>query len=185
MNDRHTAPIKPQYIIQVPKNFKLTQNPTKPDDTKNERGQNKPNFRSKRSEMKLLQSSGKLCYSFHDKRSNLYKDCIGKDCKFQHDLKTFLKNKLEDIKTFESCPNVETFGFCQNGFQCRLLNSHLKYNDNKQPQLCFEDAKGNPLPSKTYSDFYQNQMPIGLTKKLRTKKIKFTQTPLAKKFTQE
>ena len=55
----------------------------------------------------------------------------GNKCKFEHDLRKYLKNwKREDLTTFDGvCPIWVAKGKCNFGWKCRFVGSHMKEKD--------------------------------------------------------
>jgi tRNA-dihydrouridine synthase 3 len=60
------------------------------------------------------------------------KECgFGDKCKFEHDLRKYLKEgRREDLTTFSGkCPIHEVKGYCHLGWKCRFVGSHSKERD--------------------------------------------------------
>lgn len=56
------------------------------------------------------------------------KECpFGDKCRYEHNIRNYLKHKREDLTTFESkCPVFEVKGTCPVGWKCRFVGSHSK-----------------------------------------------------------
>lgn len=85
------------------------------------------------------------------------KECqFGQKCKFEHDLRTYLKeHKREDLTTFNGvCPVYESIGKCHAGWRCRFVGSHMterETEDGRKELILLEDEerkkKNQPLVS--------------------------------------
>ena len=84
-------------------------------------GQNKHRPRAAR-----IDFSEMLCPSLHDVRSQ-DKDIVscpfGDNCRFMHDVATFMKHKPADIG--DSCHVFDKYGLCPYGLACRYASSHV------------------------------------------------------------
>lgn len=49
---------------------------------------------------------------------------FGENCRFSHDVASYLKTKEPDITTL-TCPEYSNFGFCSSGFMCRMGDCHI------------------------------------------------------------
>jgi len=105
------------------------------------RGQNTSrNFGSSRDEIGLCQSRA---YS----PEFAPKECkFGSDCKFEHDLRKYLKNwKRDDLSTFGGvCPVWTLKGRCDVGWKCRFVRSHskeVKTEDGRSELVLVEEAR--------------------------------------------
>jgi tRNA-dihydrouridine synthase 3 len=56
------------------------------------------------------------------------KQCpFGEKCRYEHDIRNYLKHKREDLATFNAgCPVFEVKGKCPVGWKCRFVGSHSK-----------------------------------------------------------
>jgi len=61
----------------------------------------------------------RLCPSIKQEKVCNY----GDNCRFNHDIKDFLENKLPDLPG--PCYVFDTFGFCRFGLSCRLAKNHM------------------------------------------------------------
>lgn len=142
-----TAPIKAEYLIpsdhrqdhveDVPvqepadddaaeafhhKDRQPASNNSKQKRREKNQGQNKARrFGSSRDEIQLCSTRTK---------SNEFSpaDCtFGARCRFEHDLRNYLKHKREDLTTFNGiCPVYEVKQKCPYGWKCRFVGSHSK-----------------------------------------------------------
>ncbi|KAF3481283.1 tRNA-dihydrouridine(47) synthase [Arthroderma uncinatum] len=70
----------------------------------------------------------------------------GDNCKFEHDLRKYLKeHKKEDLKNFGGiCPVWEAFGVCSAGWRCRFVGSHMterELEDGRKELVLVEDEE--------------------------------------------
>lgn len=116
---------------------------------KRERGQNK-----KRSFGKSEDEKG-LCSTRASHPEFSPAECpYGSECKFEHDLRMYLKgHKREDLTSFSGmCPVYEARGKCHSGWKCRFVGSHMTERDTadgKKELVLLEDEerkkKAQPL----------------------------------------
>jgi tRNA-dihydrouridine synthase 3 len=74
------------------------------------------------------------------------KEChFGAKCKFEHDLRKYLKEgRREDLTTFEECPVYAVKGYCHLGWKCRFVGTHSEERtteDGRQELVLKEDAE--------------------------------------------
>ena len=50
----------------------------------------------------------------------------GDNCKYNHAVATYLKNKPADINS-NNCPNYQAYGYCSYGLMCRFGSCHINY----------------------------------------------------------
>lgn len=88
---------------------------------------------------------------------------FGEKCKFSHDLRDYLKQKREDLTTFNGlCPVWETKGRCPVGWKCRFVGSHSKeveLEDGRKELVLVEDA----AKIATYAQTSEEDGEIGVT----------------------
>lgn len=108
---------------------------------KKEKGQNKARSFGKSDDEKGLCGTR----AFHPEFSPA--EChFGEACKFEHDLRTYLKeHKREDLTTFNSqCPVYESKGKCYVGWRCRFVGSHMaerETEDGRKELVLIEDEE--------------------------------------------
>lgn len=116
---------------------------------KRERGQNKKRTFGKSEDEKAL------CGSRASHPEFSHAECpFGAECKFEHDLRTYLKQyKREDLTSFNGmCPVYEARGRCHAGWKCRFVGSHMTERetaDGRKELVLLEDEerkrKAQPL----------------------------------------
>lgn len=91
---------------------------------------------------------------------------FGEKCRFSHDLRDYLKQKREDITTFNGiCPVWETKGRCLGGWKCRFVGSHSKEverEDGRKELVLVED----PAKIATYAQTSEEDDEVGVTNTL-------------------
>ena len=149
----------PNYIPHLKKEF-LVHNPVKrsnDDDT--------PSFKTKRTHkdvgLKKKDNSG-LC-----NRVNHGEKCDNPNCRFQHDLKLYLKNKPLDLG--ERCPVYDIHGYCPQAFCCRWANAHI-YHDQEADTYTIKE-ESNKIP------YIETNSGKELTYQLKRKLYKFEFKP--------
>ncbi|KAJ5091337.1 hypothetical protein NUU61_006207 [Penicillium alfredii] len=103
---------------------------------------------------------------------------FGEKCRFEHDLRTYLKDhKREDLTTLNGvCPGWEAFGKCSSGWKCRLVGSHSterEASDGKKELILLEDEarKEKARPRVPYAtlegivNIISNEDKLGLARK--------------------
>ena len=107
------------------------------------RGQNtNRNFGSSRDEVGL-------CSSRANRAEFSPAECrFGNSCKFEHDLRKYLKNwKRDDLTTFTGvCPIWQRKGKCDVGWKCRFVGSHSKEldkEDGRKELILVEEDRGD------------------------------------------
>lgn len=114
---------------------------------------------------------------------------FGDKCKFAHDIREYLKEKREDITTFNGlCPVWETKGRCPAGWKCRFVGSHSKeieHEDGRKELALVEDA----AKIATYAQTSEEEGEVGVTNTLTyQQRIMLTkkklETPISHKFLQ-
>ncbi|KAK5051499.1 hypothetical protein LTR84_003151 [Exophiala bonariae] len=114
---------------------------------------------------------------------------FGDKCKFAHDLRDYLKQKREDITTFNGiCPVWETKGRCPVGWKCRFVGSHSKEverEDGRKELVLVEDA----AKMATYAQTSEEDGEVGVTNTISyQQRMTLTKrqidTPLSHKFLQ-
>ncbi|CAB9516208.1 synthase [Seminavis robusta] len=119
-----------KYSLRVKKEFLLDKRPPSlgdlPPEIVPEGGGNKKNKKQKskkRPRDQRVPNSEKLCLAMLKGDGCPFGE---ETCKFSHDIKEFLKTRLDDITTVEGgCPNFNEKGFCVFGAMCRVGSSHL------------------------------------------------------------
>jgi len=86
-----------------------------------------------------------LCSSRTHKPEFSPEPCRFEDkCKFAHDIREYLRQKREDLTTFNGlCPVWETKGRCPAGWKCRFVGSHSKeveHEDGRKELVLVEDT---------------------------------------------
>ncbi|KAL8797873.1 MAG: hypothetical protein Q9195_000225 [Heterodermia aff. obscurata] len=106
---------------------------------------------------------------------------FGNNCKFEHDLRKYLKEwKREDLTTFGGlCPVWDLKGTCDMGWKCRFVGSHMAEEDvdGKKQLVLVEKAAG----SKKSQDEILNVVSTQAKADLMKRKMK---TPKADKYNQ-
>lgn len=91
---------------------------------------------------------------------------FGEKCRFAHDLRDYLKQKREDITTFNGiCPVWETKGRCPGGWKCRFVGSHSKEverEDGRKELVLVED----PAKIAAYAQTSEEDDAVGVTNTL-------------------
>ena len=84
---------------------------------------------------------------------------FGDDCKFEHDLRKYLKIlKRQDLRTFGGvCPVWSRKGYCENGWKCRFVGSHMeemKRDDGKNELVLIKRTQfdGNKVQNNHIGD---------------------------------
>lgn len=104
-------------------------------------GQNTNRSFGKSEDAKGLCSSRMLAPEFSPRECS-----FGDKCKFEHDLRTYLKHhKREDLTTFNGlCPVWDALGKCYSGWKCRMVGSHSAERetaDGKKELILLEDEE--------------------------------------------
>lgn len=100
----------------------------------------------------------KVCYKIIQN-----KPCTFKDCKYSHDLKSLLENRVEDIKEFKECPIYNLYKYCPFGIMCRVGSSHIN----------FETGANIGVENSLKEGCVKNKISPDLMMQLRKKKYHF------------
>ncbi|PGH28170.1 tRNA-dihydrouridine synthase 3 [Polytolypa hystricis UAMH7299] len=152
------APIKAEYLVSLSGQSKAPETKDIRDDDEaeaaryNEPSGDKPGKRrEKGGGQNIARKFGRardekqLCQTITLKPEFSPDPCsYGKACKFEHDLRKYLKEyKREDLKTLNGvCPVWEEFGVCSAGWKCRLVGSHMaerETEDGRKELVLVED----------------------------------------------
>lgn len=113
---------------------------------------------------------------------------FGAGCKFEHDLRTYLKDhKRDDLTTFNGlCPVYESKGKCYVGWRCRFVGSHMtecETEDGRKELVLIEDEErkkaAKPLVPYATEDGIVNAVSTDDKMSLARRK---TTTPLADQY---
>ncbi|KAJ5901711.1 tRNA-dihydrouridine(47) synthase [Penicillium taxi] len=107
---------------------------------------------------------------------------FGDKCRWEHDLRTYLKeHKREDLTTMSICPVWDVRGKCFSGWKCRLVGTHSterETEDGKTELVLLEDeeriAKAKPLVPYALPDGQVNIIANDDKNALTRNKIDFT-----------
>lgn len=139
-----TAPIKEEYLIHegnVESFERPSEKATNDDDAaeafhhkdrsakENKNQRKKQKGQNKNRNLKTSSDEVALCSTRSHAPEFSPEACpFGEKCKFEHDLRRYLREgKRDDLTTFEGlCPVWEERGKCKLGWSCRFLNSHSK-----------------------------------------------------------
>lgn len=151
-----TAAIKKEFLIERPSFREPKANQQHDDDAaeaahhveqgddggkkKKNRGQNKARQYGKWSE------DVKLCATRTNSNEFSPGTCrFGDQCRLEHDLRAYLKQKREDLETFgKICPIWSIRGVCPAGWKCRFASSHSKeveHPDGSKELVLVEDEE--------------------------------------------
>ncbi|XP_023348376.1 tRNA-dihydrouridine(47) synthase [NAD(P)(+)]-like [Eurytemora carolleeae] len=67
-----------------------------------------------------------MCSAYIDARTTADPNCTFPNCKYSHDVKTYLENKEPDVDA--ECFVFKTLGHCPRGITCRFASGHLDEN---------------------------------------------------------
>ncbi|KAF3891756.1 tRNA-dihydrouridine synthase [Trichophyton interdigitale] len=168
------APIKAEYIITFPKDgadAPANNNSGRDDDAAEAAGYNDRDGEGKQGKKRREKQKGKntnrrfqrshdekgLCGTITHNPEFSPKPCqYGDNCKFEHNLRKYLKeHKKADLTTFGGiCPVWDAFGVCSAGWRCRFVGSHMaerEHEDGRKELILVEDEekKKKALSSST------------------------------------
>ncbi|OJJ45610.1 hypothetical protein ASPZODRAFT_98315 [Penicilliopsis zonata CBS 506.65] len=105
---------------------------------------------------------------------------FGEKCKFEHDLRLYLKeHKRDDLTTLGGlCPVWDAKGQCFAGWKCRFVGSHMaerETDDGRKELVLVEDEdrkrKARPLVAHATEEGIANNVPIEVKSALSKKKV--------------
>jgi tRNA-dihydrouridine synthase 3 len=174
-NDRYSLKVKGEYVISE-RAPSLGPLPAQPDQVPGERSDKRQSGKKKRKGMNKKRprdarqdDSEKVCMAVLRGEKCPY----GDDCKFSHDVKTFMATRKPDIQEVEGgCPNFNTLGYCVYGPMCRLGSIHISKtgeNVNKNASDVPGEKPTQPLPINT-----MNFLPRDVQLQLRKKTYQFS-----------
>ncbi|OAL71999.1 tRNA-dihydrouridine synthase [Trichophyton violaceum] len=158
------APIKAEYIITFPKDGSdapANNNSGRDDDAAEAAGYNDRDGEGKQGKKRREKQKGKntnrlfqrshdekgLCGTITHNPEFSPKPCqYGDNCKFEHNLRKYLKeHKKADLTTFGGiCPVWDAFGVCSAGWRCRFVGSHMaerEHEDGRKELILVEDEE--------------------------------------------
>lgn len=115
---------------------------------------------------------------------------FGDKCKFEHDLRKYLKDyKREDLTTFSGiCPIWELKGNCDAGWKCRFVGSHMQEREiedgRKELVLKQMDQSGDILPAAETSSCGTDIVNVATTQQKLDLAKRRLQTPKADAYTE-
>ena len=138
------APIKAEFLVHVPgskgdrgaavADDDAAEGVAHQDGSKNDRGKKKGKSQGQNYSRNFGHSQDEvgLCSSRAHSAEFSPDECqFGDRCKFEHDLRKYLKEwKREDLTTFDGvCPTWSARGKCDVGWKCRFVGSHMQERD--------------------------------------------------------
>lgn len=128
---------------------------------KRHRGQNKVHERAANSAALSQSKADQLCFKFASAAS-----CeLGTNCNFSHDLKNYLTTRLPDLGSV--CPNIEKFGVCSYGLNCRFGLSHTN------EEGVNVNSVGEVVNSSMLAHMHDNFVAFGTRIQLRKREYNF------------
>ncbi|KAK6890096.1 tRNA-dihydrouridine(47) synthase [NAD(P)(+)] [Candida tropicalis] len=151
------AAIKPEYLAPVSESATAIEynddeaegggrDAEETDQRGNGRGNRKKNKgQNHKRKLKQKKDTIKLCASLIDPEDESVVCSAGgaENCKFHHDVVSYLESKPEDIEGV--CPVFEAIGYCPSGIKCRWLKSHY----NKETSKLIKDLEKFEVAKKT------------------------------------
>ncbi|KAL7487294.1 hypothetical protein ACHAW6_012886 [Cyclotella cf. meneghiniana] len=148
-NDQFRVQVKPEFLVQErpavlaqPNNNSETKSENKKDENRSNkhpknRGQNK-----KRPRDAKISCNQKACLQVIRGET-----CPFDNCKYNHDLKEMLANRIDDLSEGEKgvewlrgeCPNWKLKGYCPFGLMCRLGSCHINMSTGQNLRRTVED----------------------------------------------
>lgn len=136
---RGVAQVKAEYVVGAASNVRVDEEEAGSErfvqgefvgkKNKKKRGQNKNRDNRQQKETHALCPK----YVFADVTNQVDLCTFGDNCRFVHDIPTYLEHKRPEItgSVFKTCPVFETLGYCPMGFKCRFLSSHMDKETHK------------------------------------------------------
>lgn len=143
------AQLKPQYIVannivNEPQEYEEPSSERMLGSEGNAKKKNKKRGQNKNRDNRQVKEIHPLCPKLiHGEPAE---NCqFGDNCRFNHDLDSYLKNKKPEIinDNFQVCPVFVKLGYCPMGFKCRFLSSHL---DKESKTLVTKEVDTTTMP---------------------------------------
>ncbi|KAL6452444.1 DUS3 tRNA-dihydrouridine(47) synthase [NAD(P)(+)] [Candida maltosa Xu316] len=120
-------------------------------------------------DLKQKRDTIKLCPSLVDPSDSKTCQTGESNCRFHHDIPSYLESKPEDIEGV--CPVYEALGYCPIGIKCRWLKSHY----NKETATLIKDLEKMEISKKT--NYEVNLVDRDIKTSLQKKKYVFEIAP--------
>ena len=173
------TPIKAEFLLppdEVVEGKKIVETDAADDDQAEaahhvDRSQNERGKKNKKDKKKGGQNKGRsfgtstdevtLCQSRAHYPEFSPKECpFGDKCKFEHDLRKYLKDhKREDLTSFGGvCPVWEVKGYCNVGWKCRFVKSHMteRQGEDGRIELVLVEDEERKQKAKSLTNFKQS-----------------------------